>query len=380
MEYDLVFEGGGAKGLAFVGALTSFEKHGHTPRRVIGTSAGSILAALVAAGYNSAESLAAIAERLPDGRSRFASFLETPHIDEDSQLQDSMRFWLVTELDNPAIPDLIEPMVDRFIQGMMGRDMARHVLSLLIWGGWYSADGFLAWLRDRLDANGRNLSGTTLLEFHQKTGRHLSMVASDITGKEMLVLNHSTAPTLPTVWAVRMSMGCPFAWPEVIWQSEWGTYRGRDLTGHRVVDGGLLSNFPIKLMVSSDEYIDEIMGEGFVSENVIGFLIDETIPVPGAEEPPETASTFQNLFDRLDLLQGTIWRIRGLADTIMSAHDKFIDEKELTYVCRLPAKGFGTLEFDMPQERMDALLKAGEAAMDVYFEQAQVLSAATSTS
>jgi predicted acylesterase/phospholipase RssA len=82
MEYDLVFEGGGAKGLAFVGALMSFEKRGHIPRRVIGTSAGSILSVMVAAGYTSAESLAAIAERLPDGRSRFASFLETPTIDE----------------------------------------------------------------------------------------------------------------------------------------------------------------------------------------------------------------------------------------------------------------------------------------------------------
>jgi predicted acylesterase/phospholipase RssA len=70
MEYDLVFEGGGAKGLAFVGALASFEKRGHTVRRVIGTSAGSILAVMVAAGYNSADLLAAIAERLADGRSR----------------------------------------------------------------------------------------------------------------------------------------------------------------------------------------------------------------------------------------------------------------------------------------------------------------------
>jgi predicted acylesterase/phospholipase RssA len=112
MEYDLVFEDGGTKGLAFVGALKSFGKRGHVPRRVIGTSAGSILAVLVAAGYNSAESLAAIAERLPDGRSRFASFLEIPTIDENSQVQGSMRNWLIAELDNPDIPNLIEPVLD----------------------------------------------------------------------------------------------------------------------------------------------------------------------------------------------------------------------------------------------------------------------------
>jgi predicted acylesterase/phospholipase RssA len=380
MEYDLVFEGGGAKGLAFVGALMSFEKRGHIPRRVIGTSAGSILSVMVAAGYTSAESLAAIAERLPDGRSRFASFLETPTIDEQALNQGDMRKWLVTELDNPAIPNLIEPVVDHLIQGLVSREPMRHLISLLLWGGWYSGDGFMSWLREKLDAGGRNLSGTTMEEFNERTGRDLSVVASDVTGAEMLVLNHRTAPTLPTVWAVRMSMGCPFAWPEVIWQPEWGTYRGRDLSGHRVVDGGLLSNFPIKLMLSSDEYIDEIMGQNSASENVIGFLIDENLPVPGAEAQPEKSSTFQNMYERMDLVQEMIWRIRGLADTVLSAHDKFISEKDQKFVCRLPAKGFGTLEFDMPDERMDAILRAGEAAMDAYFESIYSLSATTNAS
>jgi predicted acylesterase/phospholipase RssA len=264
---------------SFVGALMSFGAG--LPRRVIGTSAGSILAVLVAAGYNSAESLAAIAERLPDGRSRFASFLETPILEGNPQIQDNLRNWLVTELDNPAVPNLIEPVVDRFIEGLLKRDTTRHLVSLLLWGGWYSAEEFMNWLKYRLDGNGRSLSGTTLTEFNERARHDLSVVASDVTGKEMLVLNHRTAPNLPTVWAVRMSMGCPFAWPEVVWQPEWGTYRGRDLSGHRVVDGGLLSNFPIKLLVSSDEYIDEIMGVNSASEDVIGFLIDESLPVPG---------------------------------------------------------------------------------------------------
>jgi len=379
-EYDLVFEGGGAKGLAFVGALMSFEKRGYVPRRVIGTSAGSILAAMVAAGYNSEESLAAIGERMPDGRSRFSSFLETPNLDEDDLLQTNMRHWLVTELDNPAVPDLIEPVVDHLIDRLMKQETMQHVLSLLLWGGWYSDDGFMSWLREKLDANGRDLSNTTLTEFNQKTGRDLSVVASDVTGKEMLVLNHRTAPVLPTVWAVRMSMGCPFAWPEVIWRTEWGTYRGRDLSGHRVVDGGLLSNFPIKLLVSSDDYIDEIMGVGSASENVIGFLIDEDLPVPGVEEPLTSGSAFQNLYDRLDLVQETIWRIRGLADTILSAHDMFIDEHDQELVCRLPAKGYGTMDFDMPGERMDAILRAGESAMDAYFDSLYSRRAVVSTS
>lgn len=90
MEYDLVFEGGGAKGGAFAGALRAFERNGHKPRRVIGSSAGSIVATLIAAGYSAEECLEALEHKLPDGRSVFASFLDTPNIDADDQMSAGM--------------------------------------------------------------------------------------------------------------------------------------------------------------------------------------------------------------------------------------------------------------------------------------------------
>ncbi|KAA0572619.1 patatin-like phospholipase family protein [Azospirillum sp. Sh1] len=57
----LVFEGGGAKGLVHVGALRAIEELEPDILGVAGTSAGAILAALVAAGYRSEELFA------PDG-------------------------------------------------------------------------------------------------------------------------------------------------------------------------------------------------------------------------------------------------------------------------------------------------------------------------
>lgn len=368
MEYDLVFEGGGAKGLSFAGALKVFEKYGHTPRRVIGTSAGSIMATLIAAGYNAEESLAASSEKLPDGKPRFASFMDTPTLEEEPVLQESMRYWLQTELDNPVIPNVIEPMMDRIVDYFISKDTVRHLISFLLRGGWYSGASFLEWIKEKLDAGGRNLSNTTLSEFQEKTRRDLSVVASDITGKEMIVLNHRTAPNCPTVWAVRMSMGCPFAWPEVIWKAEWGTYRGRDITGHRVVDGGLLSNFPISLLVSSDANIDEIMGENSASEHVIGLLIDENIDVPNSGEPPSTPATTPGVIERFDLLEETIWRVRGMADTVLKAHDSVMLNTYKDLICRLPAKSYGTMEFDMTPERMEAIIAAGAAAMEAFFE------------
>ncbi len=368
MELDLVFEGGGAKGLAFVGALRAIERHGHVPRRLIGTSAGSITALMVAAGYKAESAFAAINERLPDGRSRFTTFLEAPQIDDHTEINNSLRYWLKTELDNPAIPNLIEPFVDEIAKGLVAKGAIRHLISLLMWGGWYSGEPLMQYFYDKLQDGGRNLGNSTLLEFHQQTGRDLSVVASDVTGKEMLVLNHRTAPQCPTTWAVRMSMGCPFVWPEVLWHKEWGPYRGRDLTGHRVVDGGLLSNFPIELLLSRDDLIEEIMGRDSASDNVMGLLLDDDVLVPGVEDTSRTDTTAPGLLERVDLLDVMKLRLTGMAETVLGAHDKSTIDEYARMVCRLPAKGYGILEFDMSAERMAPILRAGEAAAEAHLQ------------
>jgi NTE family protein len=50
-----VFEGGGVKGIAFVGALQAFEDAGFHWQNVAGTSAGAVASALIAAGYSAAK-------------------------------------------------------------------------------------------------------------------------------------------------------------------------------------------------------------------------------------------------------------------------------------------------------------------------------------
>ena len=52
---DLVFEGGGVKGIALVGAYSVLEEQGYEPQNMAGASAGAIVAALIAAGYNAAQ-------------------------------------------------------------------------------------------------------------------------------------------------------------------------------------------------------------------------------------------------------------------------------------------------------------------------------------
>src|SRR5436190_8304685 len=52
---DLVFEGGGVKGIGLAGAYSLLEERGYRAQNVAGTSAGAITAALIAAGYTAAE-------------------------------------------------------------------------------------------------------------------------------------------------------------------------------------------------------------------------------------------------------------------------------------------------------------------------------------
>ena len=51
MQYDCVLEGGGVKIPGLVGAMAAIEERDFTPSHLAGTSAGSIVAALRAAGY-----------------------------------------------------------------------------------------------------------------------------------------------------------------------------------------------------------------------------------------------------------------------------------------------------------------------------------------
>lgn len=55
MYADIVCEGGGIKGIALVGAINCLENYGYTFKKMAGTSAGAIVASLIAVGYKGNE-------------------------------------------------------------------------------------------------------------------------------------------------------------------------------------------------------------------------------------------------------------------------------------------------------------------------------------
>lgn len=370
MQYDLVFEGGGAKGMVFVGALQEFEARGHTCGRLLGTSAGAITATLLAAGYTAQEMLAALNEQ-EEGRPVFEAFLGVPTNFDVPTIQQGVLREFLRNLDLPLVPDFIEDKLDDQIVAFLAKSPRfRHLVSFFERGGWFSADSFLAWMHRKLDTGvckeqPRAFSQMTLAQFYAATQVDLSLIAADTTAGNLLVLNHRTAPDCPVVWAVRMSMNIPLLWQEVIWQKAWGPYRGdRDLADHVIVDGGLLSNFPMELFVSAQPPVTAVMGPK-VSENVLGLLIDDEQPVPGTPQAAAVASPGV----QMGMLR-TVQRIANLLNTMMKAHDKMVMEAFAHRVVHLPAQGYGTTEFDMSEERKALLVAAGREKMGEYLARA----------
>lgn len=399
MEFDLVLEGGGAKGMAFVGALQEFVARGHHQGRLLGTSAGAVAAVLLAAGYDEHELLAALDEKA-EGRSVFAGFLGVPGPFGEKDVQESVLRNILREADIPLLPEGLEARVDAALVGaLLKLPRFRHIFSFVERGGWYTADAFGEWLTTKLNSGTfsgqpRQFGGMSLAEFYAATGVDMTVVASDTSAARLLILNHRTAPDCPVVWAVRMSMSIPLLWQEVVWQPGWGPYRGAAIDGHTVVDGGLLSSFPLALLVSTDPTVTAVMGSKR-SPNVIGLLIDELLDVEGAD--PATASIGANGssgtdspvadgtargsapagspsasatssgfdFNRLRTFQ----RVHRLVNTMTQAHDNAIIEEFAQLVVRVPARGYSAIDFDMSDARRDALVRAGRKAMADYLNQ-----------
>jgi NTE family protein len=215
---DGVFEGGGVKGIAFVGALEAAREKGiERWVNVAGTSAGAIIAALLAVGY------------------------------EPGQLRK-----ILEETDYNTFADY----------GRGGKILggARNMLS---GRGLCPGKAFTDWLAKRFEESPvgkadptfsdveRTLPPELEADEREKARFRLRVIASDITEGRMLVLPDDitdytdkdgkpyTKEDLPIARAVRMSMSFPYFFEPV------ELYRNGRV--HYIVDGGLLSNFPVFL-------------------------------------------------------------------------------------------------------------------------------------
>lgn len=209
---DLVLEGGGVKGIGLVGAISVLEEHGYEFPRVAGTSAGAIVGSLVAAGMPNATLHDLIAKL------------------------DYTRFSDPTALDN--IP-------------VLGKG-----LSLWFEHGIYKGDYFHGWIREQLVELGvrtfkdllRPDPGSSLPPDQQYK---LVVMASDVSRGCLLRLpwdyhlDGLDANSQLVADAIRASMSIPFFYRPV-------TLDVPKAKPSVLVDGGMLSNYPIDVFDRTD--------------------------------------------------------------------------------------------------------------------------------
>jgi NTE family protein len=148
---DLVLEGGGVKGIALVGAVSVLQEAGYTFPRVAGTSAGSIVGALVASGMPAGQMLEVMRStdysRFQDGTildrlgplGQGASLLFQNGIYEGNYLKDYLRRLLPDEMETfagmrlPADPGSDLPESRRYRLVVMASDVSQHKLVRLPW-------------------------------------------------------------------------------------------------------------------------------------------------------------------------------------------------------------------------------------------------------
>ena len=305
---DLVCEGGGVKGIGLAGAYEALEQAGYQPQNVAGTSAGAITAALIAARYSAAE------------------------------LRE-----IVFGLDYRQFED--KGWEDRV-------PLAGRPLSVLLDEGIYEGDRFLEWMRGLLQAKGIETFAQLQTEWDDpKYAYRLQVIASDVTARELLVLPRDAdklgiAPDeLEVALAVRMSMSIPLFFEPVRVENPQTNHE------HVIVDGGMLSNFPVWLFDCEDEAEPD-----WPTFGILLVEPDPKVPITARLPAPEHAPRGA---------RGLVSLLSGMLHTMMEAHDRLYMEKEqFARTIPIPTLGVGTTEFDISPERAQELYESGRSAAE----------------
>lgn len=189
IEYEnLVFEGAGTKGIAYCGALHVLELLGILSKikRYAGSSAGAIIAMLLAIGYN---------------------------VEEITKITHDTDF-------------------KKFIDDKTG--MFRDVYCIMNYYGYCDGAYFLSYVEKLIEAKTGN-GNMTFAELLKYNSKELVITGTNITHMNTVYFSHLNHPNMAIKDAVRISMSIPFLFVPV------------KLNDCYMVDGGVIDNYPIHI-------------------------------------------------------------------------------------------------------------------------------------
>jgi NTE family protein len=341
---DAVFEGGGVKGTAFIGALRCFDDVGIKWRKLAGTSAGAITASILAT-QRPMDELEAIISQL----------------DYNTFLTQKNRFIFNGSPEN----DLENP-----IWMLLNLILARQK-------GQYSSEPFFRWLQEVLGEEVKTFQ--PFIDVPPDTPwyqqRDLRIVVSDISQKEMVVLptdldnsvkyvidKNTTKildkPDFPVAEAVRLSMTIPlFFEPGELWRT---TSRGASNPQTRsiIVDGGVLSNFPLWIYDAQPNQCPKCPTFGFELVEGGAKIPDDDECVSDDSDQQSSASS-----ENSSEIKGAIGVLGGVLETMMLGRDRrhlrFNDQGR---VIDIPTLDVSATAFNLDNDTKDFLYTQGYRA------------------
>lgn len=288
MKIDAVFSGGGVKGFAYVGVLESWEEKNLQVERAAGTSAGAIIAGFLAAGY------------------------------QYRDIKELMKTLDVQKLADPPWLSKVLPVT--------------KWLFLYYQLGLYKGEKLEAWLREAL-------ARQNVYQFGDLKPGVLKVVVSDLSLGKLVVIPddlervYGLQPeTFSVAAAIRMSAGFPyFFMPKRIQ----GKNKGKSV----IVDGGLLSNFPLWIF-SEDEKMK--------ARPVIGVKLTD----PSTSMEPREIKNALNMFPRLFA-------------TMKQAHDnRYISKSQADHIIFVPTPEVSSMNFDITEVSREKLRQIGKESSE----------------
>lgn len=190
----LVLKGGGIKGIAYVGALEVLEKY-YSFNWFAGTSAGAITATLLAAGFTN--------------------------------------------------DDLKKELLSKDFSDFKDAGLFGKWLNLFTKFGFYEAFTFEKWIDKLLTNKFDSHKRVTLQDISVKTGNRISIFACR-KDKNVLIFDSEKPESKYASFAARCSMSIPFL------------FTPRKSEGLNVFDGGLKNNYPVDIVLESEENVNFI--------------------------------------------------------------------------------------------------------------------------
>jgi len=313
---NLVFKGGGIRGIAYLGALEELERLGFMEKvqRVAGSSVGAIAALMVSI-------------RLP--ALKIKSIFDTLEFSRIPQVRpEDQSDTLLSRLDLITCPQ-------RLLKNF----------------GWYSSAYFHHWLKEVIADFANGKSDATFTDLREMGYRDLYVVVSNLTKQRAEVMSAETTPDVVVADAIRMSMSIPLYFEALHFDGQ--TFGEGDL----YVDGGFFNNYPLDVFDRPEVVDINLSIQRKVNWRTLGlYLYTERDKVQPEPENPSS------LINYIKLLMENLYSTHQLTAL---APDKLDQRRTI----RIGDCGVSPTDFSIKpdDEVYEALYESGKQAVRSYF-------------